>query len=102
MNKKVIIYGSIILAIGIGVGLYFAFKKPELTEDSFKEQIVVDEIPYNGNDVPQLSNDEDCDTTDPLSDCFVGCPNGQIVDEFGECSSYNLVDEPYVYVNDYE
>jgi hypothetical protein len=58
MNKKVIIYGSIILAIGIGVGLYFVFKKPNLTEESFKEEIVVQETPYNENDVPQLPDDD--------------------------------------------
>jgi hypothetical protein len=63
MNKKVIIYGSIILAIGIGVGLYFVFKKPNLTEESFKEEIVVKETSYNENDVPQLPDEEDATTS---------------------------------------
>jgi len=58
MNKKVIIYGSIILAVGAAVGLYFIFRKPKLTEESFKEQIVVQETSYNENDVPQLPDDE--------------------------------------------
>lgn len=65
MNKKVIIYGSIILAIGIGVGLYFVFKKPDLTEESFKEEIVVQQTSYNENEVPQLPDDEtDATSTD--------------------------------------
>jgi len=63
MNKKVIIYGSIILAIGIGVGLYFVFKKPNLTEESFKEEIFVKETSYNENDVPQLPDEEDATTS---------------------------------------
>ena len=63
MNKKVIIYGSIILAIGIGVGLYFVFKKPNLTEESFKEEIVVKETSYYENDVPQLPDEEDATTS---------------------------------------
>ena len=67
MNKKVIIYGSIILAIGIGVGLYFVFKKPNLTEESFKEEIVVQETPYNENEVPQLP-DEDVSENEEGSD----------------------------------
>jgi hypothetical protein len=89
MNKKIIIYGSIILAIGAAVGLYFVFRKPKLTEESFKEKIIVQETSYDENDVPQLPDDEDntdCDTTDPYSDCFEGCPDGQILDEFGVCS----------------
>lgn len=108
MNKKLKIGLIVLSVLGVSVGAYFAVKFYNLRE-AYKRSLtpddvikIIDEKTKNLGTEMEEDPDLKCDTTDPLSDCFAGCPNGQIVDEFGLCSSYNLVDEPYVYVNDYE
>jgi hypothetical protein len=99
MNKNLKIGLIILSVLGVSAGTYFAIKfyklkqayKTNLTSDDVIK--IVDEKAQDlGTEMEEDTDFKinyvttDCDTTDPLSDCFEGCPDGQILDEFGGCS----------------
>lgn len=95
--KKNLKIGLIILSIiGVSVGTYFAIQYYNL-KNAYNRNLTPDDIIDIVNEKSKDLGEEmeedpslnyNCDTTDPLSDCFVECPNGQMLDEYGLCSLY--------------